>query len=55
MMHFIRQLTSLLVVFTFSFNAIAAQISQQQIEQFKNLPKSQQQALAQSMGVDLDA
>ncbi|MBA6292574.1 SLBB domain-containing protein [Colwellia sp. MB3u-70] len=55
MMHFIRQLTSLLVVFTFSVSAIAAQISQQQIEQFKNLPKSQQQALAQNMGVDLDA
>ncbi|MBA6342140.1 SLBB domain-containing protein [Colwellia sp. MB02u-10] len=55
MIHFIRLLTSLLVAFTFSFNAIAAQISQQQIEQFKNLPKSQQQALAQSMGVDLDA
>ncbi|TWX67507.1 SLBB domain-containing protein [Colwellia sp. C1TZA3] len=54
MMHFIRQLTSLLVVFTFSFSTIAAQISQQQIEQFKNLPKSQQQALAQSMGVDLN-
>ncbi|MFT5815974.1 MAG: polysaccharide export outer membrane protein [Psychroserpens sp.] len=55
MMHFIRQLTSLLVVFTFSFSAIAAQISPQQIEQFKGLPKSQQQALAQSMGVDLGA
>jgi polysaccharide export outer membrane protein len=55
MMHFIRLLTSLLVVFTFSFSAIAAQISPQQIAQFKNLPKSQQQALAQSMGVDLGA
>lgn len=55
MIHFIRQLTSLLVVFTFSFNALAAQISQQQIAQFKNLPKSQQQALAQSMGVDLNS
>lgn len=55
MIHFIRLLTSLLVAFTLSFNALAAQISQQQIEQFKNLPKSQQQALAQSMGVDLNA
>lgn len=55
MIHFIRLLTSLLVVFTFSFNALAAQISQQQIAQFKNLPKSQQQALAQSMGVDLNS
>lgn len=33
----------------------AQQISPQQIEQFKKLPKSQQQALAQSMGVDLAA
>ena len=55
MIHFIRLLTSLFVVFTLSFNALAAQISQQQIAQFKNLPKSQQQALAQSMGVDLNS
>ena len=55
MIHFIRLLTSLLVVFTLSFNALAAQISQQQIAQFKSLPKSQQQALAQSMGVDLNS
>ncbi|AWB56750.1 hypothetical protein [Colwellia sp. Arc7-D] len=55
MIHFIRLLTSLLVVLHFSFNALAAQISQQQIAQFKNLPKSQQQALAQSMGVDLNS
>ena len=55
MIHFIRLLTSLFVVSILSFNALAAQISQQQIAQFKNLPKSQQQALAQSMGVDLNA
>ena len=55
MIHFIRLLTSLFVVSTLSFNALAAQISQQQIAQFKNLPKAQQQALAQSMGVDLNA
>ncbi|MBA6389415.1 SLBB domain-containing protein [Colwellia sp. BRX10-3] len=55
MIHFIRLLTSLLVVSTLSFSSLAAQISQQQIEQFKNLPKSQQQALAQSMGVDLNS
>jgi len=54
MIHTIRLLTSILVVFTCSFSSFAAQISQQQIEQFKNLPKSQQQALAQSMGVDLN-
>ena len=33
----------------------AAQVSQAQIEQFKRLPASQQQALATSMGVDLNA
>jgi len=33
----------------------AQQVSPQQIEQFKKLPKSQQQALAQSMGVDFSA
>ncbi|MFT5637075.1 MAG: polysaccharide export outer membrane protein, partial [Cognaticolwellia sp.] len=55
MNHFIRLLTSLFVISTFSFSSLAAQISQQQIEQFKNLPKSQQQALAQSMGVDLNS
>lgn len=37
--------------FNFSF---AAQVSQAQIEQFKRLPASQQQALAKSMGVDLN-
>lgn len=54
MIHFIRQLTYFVVVCTLSFNSLAAQISQQQIEQFKNLPKAQQQMLAQSMGVDLN-
>jgi polysaccharide export outer membrane protein len=33
----------------------SAEISQQQIEQFKSLPLAQQQALAKSMGVDLSA
>ena len=33
----------------------AAQITPQQIEQFKRLPLSQQQALAKSMGVDINA
>ncbi len=35
--------------------AFAAQVSQAQIEQFKRLPASQQQTLAKSMGVDLNA
>ena len=42
------------MVCTLSFNAVSAQVSPQQIEQFKSLPKSQQQALAKSMGVDLN-
>ncbi|MDX2370016.1 MAG: SLBB domain-containing protein [Colwellia sp.] len=33
-------------------SSIAAQVSQAQIEQFKKLPASQQQSLAQSMGID---
>lgn len=36
-------------------NSFAAQVSQAQIEQFKKLPASQQQALAKSMGVDINA
>ena len=55
MINYIRHLATLLIVFTLSFNAVSAQISPQQIEQFKSLPKSQQQALAKSMGVDLNA
>jgi polysaccharide export outer membrane protein len=35
--------------------SVAAQVSQAQIEQFKRLPASQQQALAKSMGVDLNS
>lgn len=54
MSNFIRQLATLLVFYTLSFSSTSAQISAQQIEQFKSLPKSQQQALAQSMGVDLN-
>jgi len=41
-------------MFSIFFNiSFAAQVSQAQIEQFKRLPASQQQALAKSMGVDL--
>lgn len=36
-----------------SFTSIAAEISQAQIEQFKKMSPSQQQALASSMGIDL--
>ena len=54
MIKYIRQFICTFIVCAVSFNAFSAQISQQQIEQFKNLPKAQQQILAQSMGVDLD-
>ena len=49
-------LLTLLSFFLVSFLNIgfAAQVSQAQIEQFKRLPASQQQALAKSMGVDLN-
>tara|TARA_R110000787_G_scaffold19087_1_gene57674 strand:+ start:634 stop:3348 length:2715 start_codon:yes stop_codon:yes gene_type:complete len=53
MINFTRLLTYFLI--TLSFSSFSAQISPQQIEQFKSLPKSQQQALAQSMGIDLNA
>jgi polysaccharide export outer membrane protein len=54
MINFIRQLAILFIVCTISFESLSAQISQQQIAQFKSLPKSQQQQLAKSMGVNLD-
>ncbi|SEK47533.1 protein involved in polysaccharide export, contains SLBB domain of the beta-grasp fold [Colwellia chukchiensis] len=54
MIKLIRQLASILVVSIFSFSATSAQISQQQIEQFKKLSKPQQQQVANSMGVDLN-
>ena len=38
-----------------SFSSLSAQVSQQQIEQFKKLPAAQQQALASNMGVDINA
>ncbi len=39
--------------FITTFNSYSAEISQAQIEQFKQLSPNQQQALAKSMGVDL--
>ena len=44
-----------ITLFTLSFSSLSAQVSQQQIEQFKKLPASQQQALAKKMGVDINA
>jgi len=43
------------IIGTSSTQVYAQQVSPQQIEQFKKLPKSQQQALAQSMGIDISA
>ena len=40
-------------ILTFSTHAISYQVSQAQIEQFKKLPPSQQEALAKSMGIDI--
>ena len=39
---------------SFFYFSFAAQVSQTQIEQLKRLPASEQQALAKSMGVDLN-
>ncbi len=39
----------------YSVSAFSTQVSQAQIEQFKKLPPSQQQMLAKSMGVDINA
>jgi polysaccharide export outer membrane protein len=56
MIKYIRHIVTLLAFLAVSVGvASAQQISPQQIEQFKSLPKSQQQALAKSMGVDLNA
>jgi len=56
--HVQRYLLSFTAIFLFSLTVTssnAAQISQAQIEQFKKLPKAQQQMLAKTMGVDLRA
>lgn len=57
----VKSLFGILLISTFllanlPLKALAAnQISQQQMEQFKKLPPSQQEALAKSMGVDLNS
>ena len=60
MITLIKKVTSTLALFaimlSISFSSsFAAQVSQAQIEQFKKLPLAQQQSLAKSMGVDLNA
>lgn len=47
--------TIAITITSYSTQTFAADISPQQIEQFKKLPKSQQEALAKSMGVDFNA
>ncbi|MDN3490957.1 SLBB domain-containing protein [Pseudoalteromonas sp. APC 3694] len=51
-MNFFKYFISALIIIS-SFNALAFTPSASQIEQFKKLPKSQQQALAKQYGVDL--
>ena len=60
MITFIKKFTSALILLTIILgvslsSSFAAQVSQAQIEQFKKLPPSQQQALAKSMGIDMSS
>ena len=50
-----RYILATFLLLTFSLTVQAQQVSAQQIEQFKKLPKSQQESLAKSMGIDLSA
>jgi polysaccharide export outer membrane protein len=52
---FFKQAITAITLLTLSFFSLSAQVSQQQIEQFKKLPAAQQQALAKNMGVDINA
>ena len=52
---FFKQAITAITLSSLSFFSLSAQVSQQQIEQFKKLPAAQQQALAKSMGVDINA
>jgi len=51
----IRYAVAAFLLLAIPFDLFAQQVSAQQIEQFKKLPKSQQQALAKNLGVDLSA
>jgi len=55
MMNMIRYVLATILLLTLSFNGQAQQVTAQQIEQFKKLPKAQQESLATSMGIDLSA
>ena len=55
MINIIRHFLIAFLLLAAPLDLFAQQVSAQQIEQFKKLPKSQQQALAKSMGVDLNA
>ncbi len=54
-MSLIKKILVLVVTFNVAFFSQAAQVSQQQIEQFKRLPVAQQQAMAKSMGIDINS
>jgi hypothetical protein len=43
------------IIMLLSMSVTAATPTKQQMEQFKNLPKAQQQAIAKQMGVDISA
>jgi polysaccharide export outer membrane protein len=53
MISILKKLSTVALI-AISFSSVA-QVSQAQIEQFKKLPKSQQQMLAKQMGVDLSS
>ena len=55
MINIIRYATAAILLSILSLHVTAQQVSAQQIEQFKKLPKAQQQTLAKSMGIDLNA
>jgi polysaccharide export outer membrane protein len=55
MINITRYILATFLLLTFSLTVQAQQVSAQQIEQFKKLPKSQQESLAKSMGIDLSA
>ncbi len=57
MKHFIRTIVLFVVSLSFSIGAyqIPSNISPQQLEQFKQLPRAQQESLARSMGIDLSS
>ncbi|MBA6296958.1 SLBB domain-containing protein [Colwellia sp. MB02u-9] len=52
---FFVKITLVSLLFISAFNVLSADVSQAQIEQFKQLSPSQQKALAKNMGIDISA